>query len=46
LTLDEVALEISAHVCTAQRRHVAALRKIRAFLQARDIIGRPRDPRG
>ena len=40
-TLDEVAEVIDASVNTAQRRHVSALHKLRAFLVWRGV----RDPR-
>lgn len=37
LTLDEAAGAIGVHVNTAQRRHVSALRKLRAYLLRRGI---------
>ena len=41
LTLDDAAVKVGVSQKTAQRRHVSALRKLRAFLLERDVV----DPR-
>ncbi len=41
MTMDEVAREVGVHAHTAQRRHVSALRRLRARLEERGVMRPP-----